>query len=146
MTKFINTAAGRQILKDQFDYEDNHPIFERYRWGIDAMFIDPNFLEWIDDFADSFSNYRLSDLEKLHEEWVKDGRWREDDAYFTRVIVKDYLEDNSCWKNYAEYLEYNKHDPDLLPDSLKNAVEYDEVQGEYIFTESYIASLKALVK
>lgn len=145
MTKFINTVAGRQILKDQFDYEEGHPLFERYRWGIDAMFIDPNFLEWLDNFADSFSNYRLADIQEKYERWVKRG-WIEVYGYFTDVIVKNYLEDNSCWKNYAEYLEYNKHDPDLLPDSLKNAVELDEVTGKYIYTESYIASLKALVK
>jgi hypothetical protein len=143
MTKFIDTPAGRQILKDQFDYEDNHPIFERCRF-CEKPFIDPNFLEWLDDFADCFSNYRLSDLEKLHEEWVKGGRWREDDAYFTRVIVKDYLEENSCDANYMKFIECNSHDIDLLPDSLKNAVELDE--REYIYTEAYIASLRALVK
>ena len=143
MTKFIDTDAGRQLLKEHF-----YGYYSRKKWEI----VDPNFLEWQDSWADSPI---LEDIQKLFIDWKKRRdkyvvEWGEYTWEFQRD-VKDYLAENQekgdcgTYINCEDYLECNKFYEDDTPNTLLQSIEYDDLHGFLGYTDKYLDELKSLV-
>lgn len=141
--RFIDTDAGRQLLIDSF----------HAKTGVE--FVDPNFLEWQDEWAD-FS--LLFDIQQLYKKWIAKGclKWIDNLHYFSFTqVVLDYLEEKqeegqtATYSNYEEYLIGNVYgsdpdedDPIILIDSVEIYVGYDS-QWEY--KKEYLEALKSSV-
>jgi len=151
MTKFIDTEAGRQLLKEHFQYEER---------DVEEL-IDPNFLEWADEHA---MVPIIKDIQKLFRYWERKGTEDFED------LVKKYFEINkwsgTCAMTYLNLVEFcNSHtDPleyytegdDKLPDELALSLRdttyyYDDERTSYNdcfsfdYTEEYLEHLKSLV-
>lgn len=148
MTKFIDTPAGRLLLKEFFeDYEK-----ENWEEKASRYFVDPHFLDWQASWADSFSDYDLDDIHELYNEYIK---WEPSSKENFSSNVINYCESRlteekgpaACDYNYINYLQYNSHYEDDMPDSMKNCI---ELKGPglgkyYTYADEYLLSLKALV-
>lgn len=139
MTKFIDTEAGRQLLKEHFDgYDRNH-------WEI----VDPNFLEWQDEWSEFPI---LKDIQKLFIEWKKRrDKYVSEWGWYRQFQkeVKRYLAENEekgdfgTYKNCEEFFEFNEED---TPDILVQSIYYDDTHGYRGYTDKYMNELKSLVE
>ena len=88
MTKFIDTDAGRQLLKENFQYRN----IDVEKLSFVVKLIDPNFIEYADEFA---VVPMLWDIQKLFKTWdfyIRTEEWSgEFQDYVKQYIVKNYL-------------------------------------------------------
>lgn len=141
MTKFIDTDAGRQLLKDYF----SNPA-ENYLY-------DPNYLEYADQWAcfpilghitqlyecfknktHMFGRERISFSEGVHR-YLGDN----DQRIFTTGTV-------NFEEHFQRYYGAGPTDDDYYdePETFRNTVEYSS-GDEWAHTEEYLDSLKSLV-
>jgi hypothetical protein len=137
--KFIDTDAGRQLLIDSFHAKTA------------VGFVDPNFLEWQDEWADF---PLLDDIKKLYEKWIGKGclKWIDNPHYSAFTLeVLEYLDEKqeegktATYSNFSEYLygaDPREDDPKILIDSVEIYVAYD---SEWEYKEEYKESLKSSV-
>jgi len=136
MSKFIDTEAGRQLLKDHF-----------FNFFSERDLIDPNFLEW----EATWSNFPIiEDIQKLFIKWKEWGRFINGvHPWEFKGFVFKYLEENqrkgdhASYYNLEQFYDNPKNSKADLPNNLAHSIEYD---GRlYLYTGSYLNSLELLV-
>jgi len=139
MTKFIDTRAGRQLLKEHF-YSLDAP------WYFGEQFIDPNFLEWQDTWADF---PLLEDIYHLYARWMHERQTIINGEF--RDHVNDYFNEKQKERHYATYLNLEQFLEGVsnretdLPLELELSIHYDDHEG-YRYTTDYLASLDNLAR
>jgi len=142
MTKFIDTEAGRQLLKDYFFHPES---------GYDL--IDPNLLE----YALEWANFPiLKDIQQIYEHFKSREYPNESYTIFTfSEAVDNYLYKNyskGCPSYHINFVEHFQHyygagptDDDYYdePEIFRNTVEYSD--GLWKHKKEYLDSLKSLV-
>ncbi len=146
MTKFIDTDAGRQLLKDYF-----------FNLKLEHDLIDPNLLE----YASEWANFPiLKDIQQIYEHFKSREYPNEKYTIVTfSEAVDNYLYDNyskgcTAWNiNFEEHFDRyhggGADDKDYLtdylevPETFRNTVEYSD--GLWTHKKDYLDSLKSLV-